>query len=102
MEPVLVKHIPLIVLASAVFLVAGCSSSPDIKEQVERPVEELYNAEELFATSTAGGIMPITKVSGKEIGKGRVGNLTRQLHKLYWQKHSDDSWSTSISDILTN
>ena len=46
--------------------------------------------------------MPITKVSGKEIGKGRVGNLTRQLHKLYWQKHSDDSWSTSISDILTN
>jgi len=39
----LVKHIPLIVLASAVFLVAGCSSSPDIKEQVERPVEELYN-----------------------------------------------------------
>ena len=65
-------------------------------------VEELYNAEELFATSTAGGIMPITKVSGKEIGKGSVGNLTRQLHKLYWEKHSDDSWSTSISDILTN
>ena len=65
-------------------------------------VEELYNAEELFATSTAGGIMPITEVSGKEIGKGSVGNLTRQLHKLYWQKHSDDSWSTSISDILTN
>jgi branched-chain amino acid aminotransferase len=65
-------------------------------------VEELYNAEELFATSTAGGIMPITKVSGKEIGKGSVGNLTRQLHKLYWEKHSDDSWSTSISDILSN
>ena len=65
-------------------------------------VEELYTAEELFATSTAGGIMPITKVSGKEIGKGSVGNLTRQLHKLYWEKHSDDSWSTSISDILTN
>ena len=65
-------------------------------------VEELYNAEELFATSTAGGIMPITKVSGKEIGKGSVGNLTRQLHKLYWQKHIDDSWSTPISDILTN
>ena len=65
-------------------------------------VEELYNAEELFATSTAGGIMPITKVSGKEIGKGSVGNLTRQLHKLYWEKHTDDSWSTSISDIITN
>jgi branched-chain amino acid aminotransferase len=65
-------------------------------------VEELYSAQELFATSTAGGIMPITKVSGQEIGKGSVGKLTRQLHKLYWEKHSDDSWSTSISDILTN
>ena len=73
---------------------------PIMKKSIS--VEELYNAEELFATSTAGGIMPITKVSGKEIGKGSVGNLTRQLHKLYWQKHSDDSWSTSISDILTN
>ncbi|MBT5214661.1 MAG: branched-chain amino acid transferase [Pelagibacteraceae bacterium] len=73
---------------------------PIMKKSIS--VEELYNAEELFATSTAGGIMPITKVSGKEIGKGSVGNLTRQLHKLYWEKHTDDSWSTSISDILTN
>ena len=73
---------------------------PIMKKSIS--VEELYNAEELFATSTAGGIMPITKVSGKEIGKGSVGNLTRQLHKLYWEKHSDDSWSTLISDILTN
>ena len=73
---------------------------PIMKKSIS--VAELYNAEELFATSTAGGIMPITRVSGKEIGKGSVGNLTRQLHKLYWEKHSDDSWSTSISDILTN
>ena len=73
---------------------------PIMKKSIS--VEELYNAEELFATSTAGGIMPITRVSGKEIGKGSVGNLTRQLHKLYWEKHNDDSWSTSISDILTN
>ena len=73
---------------------------PIMKKSIS--VEEMYNAEELFATSTAGGIMPITKVSGKEIGKGSVGNLTRQLHKLYWEKHSDDSWSTSITDILSN
>jgi branched-chain amino acid aminotransferase len=73
---------------------------PIIKKSIS--VDELYNAKELFATSTAGGIMPITRVSGQEIGKGSVGSLTRQLHKLYWEKHSDDSWSTSISDILSN
>lgn len=84
----------------SVFDLAKELNLPITKKSIS--VEELYNAEELFATSTAGGIMPITKVSGKEIGKGSVGNLTRQLHKLYWEKHSDDSWSTSISDILTN
>ena len=73
---------------------------PIMKKSIS--VEELYNAKELFATSTAGGIMPITRVSGQEIGKGSVGSLTRQLHKLYWEKHSDDSWSTSITDILSN
>ena len=65
-------------------------------------VEELQTANELFASSTAGGIMPITKVSGIQIGNGRVGDITRQLHKLYWEKHTDDKWSTSITDILSS
>ncbi|MGB2319664.1 MAG: outer membrane protein assembly factor BamD [Candidatus Puniceispirillum sp.] len=51
MEPVLVKHIPLIILASTALLVAGCSSS-EVEEQVERPVEELYN--DALNTALAG------------------------------------------------
>ena len=81
----------------------------DLAEELHLPimkksisVDELYDAKELFATSTAGGIMPITKVSGKEIGKGIVGRLTRKLHKLYWEKHTDEKWSTSIADILSS
>ena len=58
------------------------------------------SSEELFATSTAGGVMPITKVSGENINQGNVGNVTRKIHKLYWDKHSDPDWSTSINDIL--
>ncbi len=84
----------------SVFDLAKELNLPITKKSIS--VEELYSAEELFATSTAGGIMPITRVSGQEIGKGSVGNLTRQLHKLYWEKHSDDSWSTSVTDILLN
>ena len=81
----------------------------DLAKELHLPImkksisaDELYSADELFATSTAGGIMPITRVNGQEIGKGTVGSLTRQLHKLYWEKHSDDSWSTSITNILSN
>tara|TARA_Y100001970_G_scaffold283507_1_gene398782 strand:+ start:6598 stop:7506 length:909 start_codon:yes stop_codon:yes gene_type:complete len=62
-------------------------------------LQELESAKELFATSTAGGIMPITKVSGKQVGNGSVGKITRQFHKIYWEKHLDDDWSISIKNI---
>ena len=84
----------------SVFDLAKELNLPIVKKVIA--VEELQTANELFASSTAGGIMPITKVSGIHIGNGRVGHITRQLHKLYWEKHTDDNWSTSISDILTN
>ena len=63
-------------------------------------IKMLKASEELFATSTAGGVMPITKISGKNINKGTVGDITRKIHKLYWEKHSDPDWSTSINDIF--
>jgi len=44
--------------------------------------------------------MPITKISGKNINKGTVGDITRKIHKLYWDKHSDPDWSVSIDDII--
>ena len=62
--------------------------------------EKLQNAKELFATSTAGGIMPITKINSEVIANGKVGIFTRKLSKLYWEKHNDTNWSTSIRDIL--
>ena len=63
-------------------------------------IKKLKTAKELFATSTAGGIMPITKISGQNIGLGKVGDITRKIHKLYWQKHLDPNWITSVNDIL--
>ena len=82
----------------SVFDLAYELNIPIIKKSIS--IEELKSASELFATSTAGGIMPITKVSGMKISNGNVGNITRQLHKLYWEKHTDENWSTSIAEIL--
>ena len=63
-------------------------------------IEKLKSSDELFATSTAGGIMPITKINGKPVGSGTPGKITRELHKTYWDKHSDPDWSLSLDDIL--
>ena len=67
-----------------------------------RPIslETLKSSNEVFATSTAGGIMPITKINGLPIGRGTPGEITRKLHKTYWDKHSDPEWSVSKDDVL--
>ena len=67
-----------------------------------RPIslETLKSSNEVFATSTAGGIMPITKINGLPIGRGATGEITRKLHKTYWDKHSDPEWSVSKDDLL--
>ena len=62
-------------------------------------IEKLKSSDELFATSTAGGIMPITKINGNLISSGVPGKITRELHKTYWDKHSDPDWSLSVDDI---
>ena len=60
-------------------------------------VGDLREADEVFITSTAGGIMPVTRVEGAPIATGRVGVITRQLMDLYWAKHEDPAWSTSVT-----
>lgn len=47
-------------------------------------VDELRNADEVFITSTAGGIMPVTVVDGRIYGNGKPGALTGRIHDLYW------------------
>jgi len=60
------------------------------------PVDNLHNADEVFISSTAGGIMPITRIDDVTIGNGQPGPLTQQLTDLYWHKHSDPDWTTPI------
>jgi branched-chain amino acid aminotransferase len=57
----------------------------------------LYEATELFATSTAGGVMPITKLDGQPVGTGSIGPVTRQLLSDYWAAHSDPRYATPVS-----
>ncbi|RIA47570.1 aminotransferase class IV [Dichotomicrobium thermohalophilum] len=68
----------------------------------ERPVSstELFAADEAFATSTAGGIIPITQANGAPVGSGHPGPITCTLAKAYWDKHSDPDWSVAVEDFL--
>jgi branched-chain amino acid aminotransferase len=61
------------------------------------PAAALRDADETFVTSTAGGIMPVTRIDGAAVADGRPGPITRRLIDLYWQKHSDPAWSTPVA-----
>ena len=55
--------------------------------------DELRNADEAFATSTAGGVMPIASVDGRALGHGAVSH---RLLDDYWAAHDDPAWATPV------
>lgn len=57
---------------------------------------ELMDADELFTSTTAGGITPVTRYEGRPVGSGRPGALTRRIHDLYWEMHEDPALNTPI------
>jgi branched-chain amino acid aminotransferase len=60
----------------------------------------LENAEEVFITSTAGGVIPVTTVNGKSIGDGKPGKITTLIRKRYWQAHDEKRWTTPVDYVV--
>ncbi|MCP4469559.1 MAG: branched-chain amino acid transferase [Gammaproteobacteria bacterium] len=60
------------------------------------PAASAQAADEVFITSTAGGVMPVTRLSGQVVGNGRPGALTAKLNDAYWALHDDPDYSVAI------
>ena len=58
--------------------------------------EHLAGADEVFITSTAGGVMPVTRIDGRAVGSGAIGPITTRVHDTYWQHHEDPRWTTPV------
>ncbi|MGA8903417.1 MAG: branched-chain-amino-acid transaminase, partial [Candidatus Bathyarchaeia archaeon] len=67
-----------------------------IAKELEYPLEErsitvheLYNADEVWVTGTAAEVVPITKISGRVIGEGKIGPVfTKVTAKFRELTHS--------------
>lgn len=62
----------------------------------EVPRDELMQADEVFITSSAGGIMPVTRVDDCPIANGEVGPITKEVKDLYWERHEFSDWITPV------
>lgn len=58
--------------------------------------QQLKDADEIFITSTAGGVMPVTRLNREPIGDARPGPVTRVLFDAYWKAHEDPAWSFAV------
>ena len=57
----------------------------------------LRQAEEIFITSTAGGVMPATTLDGEPVGAGKPGPVTLQMRQRYWDAHEEERWTTPVN-----
>lgn len=60
----------------------------------------LQRADEIFITSTAGGVMPITVLDDQRVGDGKPGSITMALRQRYWDAHDDPRWATPVYESL--
>ncbi len=60
------------------------------------PAEALRGADEVFLTTSGGGLIPITKIDDAPIGNGHPGILTTRLDDLYWSKREAGWHATPV------
>ncbi len=73
------------------------SEALNIKGRLGRMgADDLCAADEVFLTSTAGGIMPVRSIDGRPVGDGQPGPVTARLKDMYWQLHDDPAYTTPV------
>jgi branched-chain amino acid aminotransferase len=60
------------------------------------PPDVMRAADEVFISTTGGGVIAITSVDGRPIGSGHPGPVTRRLDALYWQKRKSGWYATPV------
>ena len=66
------------------------------------PADALRTADEAFLSSTAGGIMPVTKVDGKVLSDGKPGPVSWRLRERYWSKREAGWLGTAVRDLIVD
>lgn len=59
---------------------------------------DAYTAEEVFLTSTAGGLVPVVEIDGRVIGDGRPGPLFAQFSSAYLEAIASPDRGVSIHE----
>jgi len=53
------------------------------------PVEELRAADEILLATTAGGVMPVSRLDGRIYGNDRPGPVSARLRERFWARRAE-------------
>ncbi|ONG58142.1 branched-chain amino acid--2-keto-4-methylthiobutyrate aminotransferase [Pseudoroseomonas deserti] len=78
----------------------------ELCEQLGIPAEvapitraEFEDADEIFAATTAGGVMPVSRLGKRIMGNDRPGPLSLQLKDTYWRRHAEGWHRTPVRPL---
>jgi len=71
-------------------------------EALERRISlvEFQTADEVFTTGTMGELTPVTHIDQRQIGDGKLGEITARLQDVFKQCPDRDGWSTAIPEFV--
>ncbi|WP_342640004.1 aminotransferase class IV [Rhodoligotrophos ferricapiens] len=59
----------------------------------------LETADEIFAATTAGGVMPVSRIGRTILGNDRPGPISLALKAAYWRKHEEGWHRTEVRKL---
>ena len=63
------------------------------------PEVELLDADEIFLSTTAGGVMPVSRIDGRILGNDRPGPISQTLRETFWRRRREGWHSTPIAGL---
>jgi branched-chain amino acid aminotransferase len=60
------------------------------------PVTELRDADEIFLSTTAGGVMPASRIDGRIMGNDRPGPVSTRVHDRFWARRAEGWHATPV------
>jgi len=64
------------------------------------PADELREADEIFLSTTAGGVMPASRIDGRRMGNDRPGPISQRVQDAYWARRAEGWHATPVDYSL--
>lgn len=63
--------------------------------------QQLLEADEIFTSTTAGGIMPVSRINDRIMGNDRPGPISHKLFSQFWERRAQGWHATPVQYELT-